>query len=115
MEHELSRPTPLLDARGNLVQIGWSRQPLLDCNLEHARFYRLRFLQPLRVKRWDYYGVTTPTHYFSATLADLGYAGQAFIYLVGLETGEHHEETLTIPLARGIHLPAQQHRGREQL
>ena len=102
---ELVERSPLLDSSGNLVQVGWARQPLLDCNLENSQFYSLRALQRFRIKRWDYYGVTTPTHYYSFTLADLGYAGQAFVYVVNYETGEYHEETLTIPLARGILLP----------
>jgi hypothetical protein len=104
-EREILEPSSLLDEEGNLVQVGWARQPLLDCNLESANFYRLRSLQRFRLKRWDYYGVTTPTHYYSFTLADLGYAGQAFAYVVGFEERTYHEETLTIPLARGIHLP----------
>jgi hypothetical protein len=104
-QHELCQLSPLLDDRGNLVQVGWARQPLLDCNLENARFYAFRPLQRFRIKRWDYYGITTPTHYFSFTLADLGYAGQAFAYVVSLATGDYHEETLTIPLGRGILLP----------
>jgi hypothetical protein len=105
MQRELTTFSPLLDDQGELVQVGWARQPLLDCNLENAGFYRLRFLQPLRLKRWDYYGLITPTHYFSFTLADLGYAGQVFAYVVDFEAQRHHEETLTLPLARGIHLP----------
>ena len=104
-QRELHEASPLLDAQGNLVQVGWARQPLLDCNLEAARFYALRPLQRLRIKRWDYYGVTTPTHFYSFTLADLGYAGQAFAYVVDFETGKYHEEALTLPLARGIVLP----------
>lgn len=74
---ELTQPSPLLKPDGTLAQVGWSRQPVLDCNLEAAHFYSLRFLQRLRIKRWDYYAVTSPTHFFSATLADLGYAGQS--------------------------------------
>jgi hypothetical protein len=102
---ELARLAPLLKSDGTLAQVGWSRQPLLDCNLEDARFYSLRSLQRLRIKRWDYYGLTTPDHFFSATLADLGYAGQAFIYLIDFATGEYHEATLTLPFSRGIALP----------
>jgi hypothetical protein len=98
-------PSPLLAADGRLTQAGWSRQPLLDCNLEHARFHALRFLQRFRIKRWDYYGITTPRHFFSATLADLGYAGQVFIYLIDFATGEYHEATLTVPFSKGIALP----------
>ncbi len=105
LQHELGQSSPLLDSEGNLVQVGWARQPLLDCNLENARFYALRWLQRFRIKRWDYYGLTTPTHYFSFTLADLGYAGQVFAYVIDLATGAYHEETLTIPLGRGILLP----------
>ncbi len=102
---ELTQPTPLLAADGQLLQVGWSRQPLLDCNLEHARFYSWHFLQQFRIKRWDYYGLTAPDHFFSATLADLGYAGQVFIYLINFVAGEYHEATLTVPFSRGSILP----------
>jgi len=37
-ENELHTPSPLLDAQGCLVKVGWSRRPLLNCNLENARF-----------------------------------------------------------------------------
>ncbi len=104
-QQQLHTPSPLLDERGRLRQVGWSRQPLLDCNLENVQFYSLRFLQRFRIKRWDYYGVTTPTHFFSATIGDIGYLGSIFVYLIDLATSEYHEETLTIPLARGIALP----------
>ena len=104
-QHELHGSGPLLDASGNLNQVGWSRQPLLDCNLEEANFYRVRPLQRFRIKRWDYYGVTTPSFYFSATLAHLGYAGQAFAYFVDFASGDHTEETVTIPFGSGVRLP----------
>ena len=45
------------------------------------------------------------TLFFSATLADLGYAGQVFVYTIDFATGAYHEETLTVPLSRGIALP----------
>jgi len=68
-------------------------------------------LQRWRIKRWDYYGVTTPTHFFSATIGDIGYLASIFVYLIDLATGEYHEETLTIPLARGITLPRNSTKG----
>ena len=105
MQTELTQPGPLLHPNGNLAQIGWSRQPLLDCNLEAARFYALRPLQRFRLKRWDYYAVFTPQRFFSATIADLGYAGNIFVYTLDFATGELHEEGLIIPLAGGIALP----------
>lgn len=105
MQNELTTATPLLNEHGGLSQIGWSRQPLLDCNLEKASFYALRPLQRFRIKRWDYYAVFTPRHFFSATIADLGYAGNLFVYTMDFSSGELHEEGLVIPLARGISLP----------
>ena len=105
MQTELTQPGKLLDPAGRLTHAGWSRQPLLDCNLELAHFYALRPLQRFRLKRWDYYAVFTPRHFFSATIADLGYAGNIFVYTLDLTTGDLHEEGLVIPLGRGISLP----------
>ncbi len=105
MQNELTQSGPLLDLHGRLRQVGWSRQPLLDCNLESARFYALRPLQRFRVKRWDYYAIFTPRRFFSATIADLGYAGNIFVYTLDFETGALHEEGLVIPLGKGIELP----------
>lgn len=107
MQTEIKQPGQLLDQRGNLTQVGWSRQPLLDCNLEQVAFYPFwkRPLQHFRIKRWDYYAVFTPARFFSATIADLGYAGNIFVYTIDFTSGELHEEGLVIPLSRGITLP----------
>ena len=113
MQHELVDPGPLLTPSGGLAQVGWARRPLLDCNLENAAFYPRwrRALQRLRIKRWDYYAVFTPERFFAATIADLGYAGNVFVYTVDFETAEYHEEGLVIPFARGITLPRSSERG----
>ena len=111
-QHEIVERSGLLDQNGALTQRGWARHPLLDCNLENARVYRFaNALQWFRIKRWDYYGVATPEGYFSATIADLGYAGQAFVYFVDFETKTHLEETITIPFGRGVTLPRNSHEG----
>jgi hypothetical protein len=60
--------------------------------------------QRFRIKRWDYYAIFTPNRFFSATIADLGYAGNIFVYTLDFTTGELHEEGLVIPLGRGIKL-----------
>ena len=111
MQNKITTPGPLLDARGRLAQVGWSPQPLLDCNLEAARFYALRPLQFLRLKRWDYYAVFTPQRFFSATIADLGYAGNIFVYTLDFASGELHEEGLVAPLSRGVQLPRNSQEG----
>ena len=105
MQTELTQSGLLLNPDGQLAQTGWSRQPLLDCNLEAARFYALRPLQRFRIKRWDYYAVFSPRRFFSATIADLGYAGNLFVYTMDLATGELHEEGLVVPFGRGVDLP----------
>lgn len=94
----------LLDKDGTLSQVGWSPQPMLDCNLEQAHFYRLKFLQPLRVKRWDYYGIFTPTHYFSFTISNIGYMGMMFCYVLNFETKEFEEDTIITPFGAGAKL-----------
>ena len=104
MQNELTQPGHLLDTNGKLAQVGWSRKPLLDCNLENANFYALRLLQRFRIKRWDYYAVFTSNRFFSATIADLGYAGNIFVYTLDFATGELHEEGLVIPFGSGISL-----------
>jgi hypothetical protein len=113
MQTEITQPGPLLNSKGQLVQTGWARSPLLDCNLENARFYPglLRPLQPLRKKRWDYYAIFTPRRFFSATIAHLGYAGNIFVYTLDFERGDLHEEGVVIPLGKGIQLPRNSQEG----
>jgi hypothetical protein len=105
MQAEINQPGILLDEQGRLSQVGWSRQQPLDCNLENARFYRIRPFQRFRIKRWDYYAVFTPKRFFSATIADLGYAGNIFVYTLDFTTQELYEEGLVLPLGKSISLP----------
>jgi hypothetical protein len=104
MQTKLTQPGKLLKPDGSLLQVGWCPQPLLDCNLEDTHFYLLKIFQRLRIKRWDYYAVFTPQKFFSATIADLGYAGNIFVYVMDYASGELHEDGLVIPLSRGITL-----------
>jgi hypothetical protein len=99
---EITGSGPLLDKQGNLADYGWARQPLLDANLENVNIYSLKFLQPLRTKRWQYFGITTPSHYFSFTLSHVGYLGPVFAYVLDFNTGKYHEQTLSIPFGSGI-------------
>jgi len=107
----LKGPGALLDERGNLTQAGWAPQQVLDCNLENAHFYKLKLWQPMRIKVWDYYAITTPTHFFSFTISDIGYVGMVFAYVIEFATGSYEEQTLTIPLAGGVKLPRNSYAG----
>lgn len=104
-------PGKLLDPEGNLTARGWNTQALLDCNLEDCHFYKLRFLQKMRIKVWDYYAITTPTHFFSFTISDIGYLGMVFAYVIDFATGQYQEQTLSIPLAKGVVLPRSSYEG----
>lgn len=105
MQTLLTKPGKLLNPQGRLSQIGWSPQPLLDCNLENARFYIFRPLQRFRIKRWDYYALFTPRTFFSATIADLGYAGNVFVYILDFASSALHEEGLVVQFGKGMKLP----------
>ena len=105
MQNELTQPGPLLTPDGKLAQVGWARQPILDCNLEAANFYTIKPFQRFRIKRWDYYAVFSPKRFFSATIADLGYAGNLFVYTMDFATGDLHEEGLVVPFGKGVSLP----------
>ena len=111
MQTTLTQTGKLLDLKGNLSQVVWSPQPILDCNLEYARFYDIRIFQRFRIKRWDYYAIFTPHLFFSATIADLGYAGNIFVYILDYARNELHEEGLVIPFSRGIQLPRNSDQG----
>lgn len=111
MQTELTLASPLLQPNGQLAQVGWARQPILDCNLESARFYAFTPFQRFRIKRWDYYAVFTPKRFFSATIADLGYAGNLFVYTMDVETGELYEEGIVVPFGKGVTLPRNSDQG----
>ncbi len=107
----LQGPAKLLDAQGNLTSAGWSREPVLECNLEDSHFYGLRFMQWSRIKVWDYYAITTPTHFFSFTISNIGYLGMVFAYVIEFASGKYKEQTLSIPFAAGVKLPRSSEQG----
>ena len=101
----LKGPAKLLDQAGNLTQAGWAPYPVLDCNLEDCHFYRLKALQKLRIKVWDYYAVTTADHFFSFTVSNVGYLGMVFAYVIDFKTGQYKEQTISTLLGNGVSLP----------
>src|SRR4030067_2163121 len=113
MQNQILQSGPLLDDNGNLNQTGWSPQPIMDANLEQAAFYGriLRPFQRFRLKRWDYYAIFYPGGFFSATIADLGYAGNIFVYIADFKTKALHEQGLVIPLGKGMLLPRNSDQG----
>lgn len=98
-ERELTSPTDLCRPGGRLLDPearGWSRIPLLDCNIAGTWG---------RTKRWDYWGVLTPTHAVSVTYADVDYLGITDVWWADLRSGRHGGRNRTVPAAAGIDLP----------
>jgi len=97
-EREFTEPVPLCDGRGrlNLDAWGWSRTPLHLCNLSGRR---------LRKKKWNFWGLISPSFAFAITLADIDYFGLASAWLQDFETGERFDALSITPFGRGCSMP----------
>ena len=93
-EPELLEPILLCDAKGNLdpMSIGWSRQPIHNCNLSGH--------WP-RKKKWNYWNIVSEKYLFCIAITNFDYAAIAFTYLYNLETNVFIEKTLIIPFGKG--------------
>lgn len=96
-EREITEYVDLCDARGRLNPgaVGWTRRPLHRPNLRGWG----------RTKRWEYWGVVTPTHVVGLTVSDLDYAGVHAVYVLDRASGTETVRETTVPLARGAVLP----------
>lgn len=93
-EREITEPVDLCLPSGRLnpAAIGWTRTPLHRANLRGWG----------RTKRWEYWGVITPTHVLGLVVSSLDYAGVHSIYLLDRATGRERTAEATVPLARGV-------------
>jgi len=80
-EREITAPVALCaGGRLNRDAVGWSRHPLHTCNLG----------PPLkRVKKWNYWAITSPDLLFSATIADVERLQLAGAYFFDRRTHRH--------------------------
>ena len=87
--HEVTETHPLLDARGNLAEPGWSRSLL-------QKYDRSQIKAPKwRSKEWDYYIVLSDKFAGAFTISDDGYIGLQSVSLLSFE-GRPWEHTETI-------------------
>ena len=93
----LTRPDGRLDRRA----VGWARRPLVDTD-GIARDGR-RFLG--RNKRWEYWGVVTPTHVLAATVSSIDYAAVHEVWVLDRATEETYGAAVTVVPPRGVRLP----------
>lgn len=99
---ELCLPGGLL----NPAAVGWSRHPLVDTDSLGRQWYRWG-----RTKRWEYWGVITPSHVVAMTISDLDYAAVHQVFWLDRSTGERVEVAVTRPLGGGTSLPGTLGRG----
>src|SRR5690606_2403383 len=58
-----------------------------------------------RTKRWEYWGIVTPTHVVGLTLSSLDYASLFECFLLDRATNEERAQPFVIPLGLGATLP----------
>ncbi|MCK9792886.1 DUF2804 domain-containing protein [Isoptericola sp. 4D.3] len=100
---ELTRRVPLTRPDGRLDRraVGWARQPLVDTD-GVARDGR-RFLG--RNKRWEYWGVVTPTHLLAVTVSCIDYAAVHEVWVLDRATERTSGAAATVVPARRVTLP----------
>lgn len=91
-----SQPTKKM----NPLAHGWSATPLISTEL-HTGLGTWG-----RNKRWEYWGIMTPTHIIGVTISSLEYAGVNQLYVVDRATLESHSTEVIDPLARKVTLPS---------
>lgn len=105
VERLLTEPVDLCLPGGrrlNPAAVGWTRAPLHRANLSGWG----------RTKRWEYWGVVTPTHVLGLVVSSLDYAGVLGLYLLDRATGVETVHDAVVPLARGVELPDRSGAGR---
>ncbi|WP_346769368.1 DUF2804 domain-containing protein [Planctomonas sp. JC2975] len=101
-ERELTAATDLCLANGRLNPdaVGWSRIPLLNTDRIGRGAYAWG-----RNKRWEYWGITTPTHLVALTVSAIDYAGVHELWVFDRTTGESIPINAVVPFARRAELP----------
>ena len=96
MQHEITRPGPLLDRKGQLREPGWARRPLLAYDRKAVK------VSALRLKEWDYYYIGCGDRYgLALTVADNGYMGLDSISFLNFEEGWEITKSPIQVLTRG--------------
>ncbi|HWD63170.1 MAG TPA: DUF2804 domain-containing protein [Humibacter sp.] len=101
-ERELTARVDLCLPNGRLNPdaVGWSRTPLVVTDrVGHGGYGRGRN------KRWEYWGLTTPTHLIALTVSSIDYAGVHELWVFDRSTSEAIPVNAVVPFARGVELP----------
>ncbi|MDE5548898.1 MAG: DUF2804 domain-containing protein [Clostridia bacterium] len=76
MQHEIVKPTDLLDEQGNIAEPGYAKKLLYNYNRENIT------AKKSRIKEWDYYYISDKEKALCLTIADMGYVGGLSISVI---------------------------------
>src|SRR5690606_30322916 len=93
-------PLTLPDGRLDRRAVGWARRPLVDTD-GVGRGLRGRG----RTKRWEYWGVMTPTHVLALTVSSIDYAAVHEVWVLDRASGRTWGAAATVVPSRGAVLP----------
>jgi hypothetical protein len=98
-DREVVSPVRLVDERGRLdeASVGWTRTQLHDTDKIGRGLYGWG-----RNKRWEYWGIVTPTHIFALTIGGLDYANVRQVWVLDRETLTEIDAFEISPLSRGL-------------
>jgi Domain of unknown function (DUF2804), N-terminal/Domain of unknown function (DUF2804), C-terminal len=85
---EITEPGKMVKPDGTSY-CGWSRQPYLDLNYEDARFWKIKYFQKYRYKKWELYYIFTPTHYIHFLVSWIGFAAFCDLAFFDRKTKEY--------------------------
>lgn len=100
-DHEITEPVRLVDDRGRLdpASVGWTRRQLHDTDGVGRGWYGWG-----RNKRWEYWGIVTPTHIFALTIGGLDYANVRQVWVLDRAALTAIDAFEISPLSRGLSL-----------
>ncbi|NLP48311.1 MAG: DUF2804 domain-containing protein [Clostridiales bacterium] len=93
--HEITKPTPLLDEYGRLTQPGWARKPFFTYDRKAIKTSKLR------IKEWDYYIVMSDNFGLALTVSDIGYIALMSVSLLDFTQPWEITNTVIKPLPLG--------------
>lgn len=102
IEREITERVSLTDTDGELNRsaLGWTRTPLHDTSGIPGRGHWGRN------KRWEYWGIMTPTHIIALTGSCVDYLSLHSVWVFDRSTSEEIETTVLSPGGRSAMLPA---------
>ena len=106
MQHEITTRHPLLDARGRLIEAGYTKGLLMDYDRKAIK------AGALRIKEWDYYLIANNDYAVALTIDDNSYMGLDGISLLDFRKPWEHTNNVMSFLTLGKrHFPASSSNG----